>query len=76
MSLQLSTLKAQIKSAFTTAMQNESGDADAVATQLANDIGDAVDDFVKSGTVSTSVTVTGVTPGPGSAVGTGTGSVS
>lgn len=52
-------------------------DADVTAEDKANQIADAVDTFVRSGTVTTSVavvSVAGVTTGPGvSGPGTGTG---
>lgn len=62
-------LQSDIATAFITAMQTEGADVTTVANQLATDISDAIDSYVKAGTVTTSVP--GITPGPGTATGTG-----
>lgn len=63
-------LKSDIAAAFITAMQTEDAEVTSVANQLATDISDAIDSYVKAGTVST--VVTGTLPtGPTAASGTG-----
>lgn len=49
--------------------------ADAI-NKFATDLSNAIDTYVKSGTVITNVNVTGVVAGPSSASGVGTGSIS
>jgi len=70
MALNKGQLQSQITAAFITAMQTETGSVSATAAQLGQDIADAVDSFVKSGTVSTTVIGT-LPPGPQAATGTG-----
>ncbi len=77
MALDLTALKSGIKAALDAAAAEEDpANKDAALQALADGIGDAVDTFVKSGTVATTVTtvVTGTLPtGPVAAVGAGTG---
>lgn len=67
--------KAALVSALQSAFEDLSGKT---AAQKAQAIADAIDTFVKTGTVTVSVTsVSGVTTGPGvSGPGTGTGTIS
>jgi hypothetical protein len=85
MALDKATLKATIEATLN-ALKDYDGSsgktqADAI-TKLATDLSNALDVYVKSGTVSTTVTVTsvtGVTPGvgvSGPGTGTGTGTIS
>jgi hypothetical protein len=75
------TLTAALKEAFGVNEPGLTGDAKSNIEQMSEEIADAIDVFVKSGTVVTTVAVTsvsGVTPGPGVSgpgAGTGTGNV-
>ncbi len=77
MALDKATLKSSIKSALLAAAAEEDPDNfDAAMDSLAGNISDAVDAFVKSGTVTTTVTtvVIGTLPvGPVAATGSGAG---
>ena len=74
MALDKTSLKASIKQAFNDQRSN-TNDPDGAIDDLASKIADAVDLFVKSGSVSTSVStvITGTSPS-GAVTGTGTGS--
>ncbi|MBU2645879.1 hypothetical protein KKI24_14315 [bacterium] len=72
MALDKATLKTAIENGLASAHGQGLQAADSTLAQV---IADAVDAFVKSGTVSTAVTVT-VDPGTHAGGGTGTGSVS
>ncbi|MDP8255455.1 MAG: hypothetical protein P9M14_06890 [Candidatus Alcyoniella australis] len=66
--------KAQLTARLTEIFRDTS--ADATPASKAAQIADAVDEFVRTALVSTTVTVAGVTVGTGSATGTGAGGVS
>ena len=72
MSLNKTNLKTALINLFT-AEQDEETDANASVERLSQGIADAVDVFVKSGTVNVTVTTTGTAS---SHTGTGTGTVS
>ena len=75
MALNKAALMAAIRQAFTDQTSKEDNGPAAIA-DLASKIADAVDTFVKSGTVNTTVTGTCATPsGPGTIAGTGIGNV-
>ena len=71
MSLNKTNLKTALINLFT-AEQGEETDANASVERLSQGIADAVDAFVKSGTVNVTVTTTGTAS---SHTGTGTGTV-
>lgn len=72
MSLNKTNLKSALINLFT-AEQDEETDANASVERLAQGIADAVDAFVKSGTVNVTVTTTGSATAQ---AGTGTGTIS
>lgn len=77
MALDTTTLKSSIKSILQTMITKETNSMDEFAGSLA----DAIEVFVKSGTVSTDVSTTVATTGTataqsGTGTGTGTGSIS
>lgn len=73
MALDKATLQAGIKAAFDK-QKNETSDRDACLAKIAEDIANAIDTYVKSGTVAT--TVTGTIVSGGAVTGTGTGTIS
>lgn len=75
MALNKTSLELAIKTAFDRqAAKNQTNDDPAVSRQeIAQDLANAIDAYIKSGTVNT--TVTGASPS-GAVTGTGTGSIS
>lgn len=73
MALNKATLKTDIENALKEVFESSPSSRAAAAAGIAEAIADAVDTFVKSGTVTTSVVGTSVSGGP--VTGTGTGSI-
>lgn len=76
MALVSSVLAMQLEQAFLSALNNTEVEPAVAAKTIANQIATAIDAYIKSATVQTTVTGTCTTAaGPGAIVGTGTGTL-